>query len=167
RTGTFDLGGDEAKDGCTLCVRAGSYCNNVGCGKVEGEEMVPTFDQNSLHLLLPGKRLSPEVAEADVVFFQQNPGKGEQLEFAGKVYAGPGEVVWVERKIVSEQVRVDKSMEVRKEKPTGAESSRFIRVIVPRDSWFLLCENTKGYSLYDSRGRGPIGFWALKGRLRR
>ena len=91
--------------------------NNVGCGTVEGEEMAPTFDQNSMHILLPGKRLAPEVSEEDVVFFRQNPGKGEQKEFAGKVYAGPGEVVWVERKIVSEQVRVDKSMEVRKEKP--------------------------------------------------
>ena len=141
--------------------------NNVGCGKVEGDEMVPSLDQNSVHLVLSGKRLSPEVAESDVVFFQQSPGKGEQKGFAGKVYAGPGEVVWVERKIVSEQVRADKSMEVRKEKPVGAEASRFIRVIVPRDSWFLLCENTKGYSLYDSRGRGPIGFWALEGRLRR
>ncbi len=141
--------------------------NNVGCGAVEGEEMVPSLDQNSLHLVLSEKRLPPDVSQADVVFFRQNPGKGEQKEFFGKVYAGPGDVVWVERKIVSEQVRADKSMEVRKEKPAGGEISRFIRVIVPRDSWFLLCDNTKEYSLHDSRGRGPIGFWALQGRLRK
>ena len=77
--------------------------NNVGCGAVEGEEMVPSLDQNSLHLVLSEKRLPPDVSQADVVFFRQNPGKGEQKEFFGKVYAGPGDVVWVERKIVSEK----------------------------------------------------------------
>ena len=31
--GTHQLGGDEAKDDCTFCVRAGSYCNDKGCGQ--------------------------------------------------------------------------------------------------------------------------------------
>ena len=141
--------------------------DNVGCSKVEGGEMVPTLDQETFHLLLSGKRLPPEAAESDVVFFRQNPGKGEQKEFAGRIYAGPGEVVWLERKIVSSRVRMDKSLEVRKGKPGKKDMARFIRVIVPRDSWFLVCENTKEYSLYDSRGRGPIGFWSVTGRLRR
>ena len=32
-TGTFELGGDEATEDCTFCVRAGSYCNDMGCAK--------------------------------------------------------------------------------------------------------------------------------------
>ena len=32
-TGTFELGGAEATEGCTFCVRAGSYCNDMGCAK--------------------------------------------------------------------------------------------------------------------------------------
>lgn len=33
QTGTFALGGDDAKDDCALCVRGGTFCNKQGCGK--------------------------------------------------------------------------------------------------------------------------------------
>ena len=141
--------------------------DNVGCRKVEGGEMVPTIDPDTFHILLSTKRFPPEVAKSDVVWFRQHPGKGEQKQFAGKIYAGPGDIVWLERKIISLQVRSGKSLEVRKDEPQGESRTRFIRVMVPRDSWFVVCENTKEYSLYDSRGRGPVGFWSIEGRMRR
>jgi len=31
--GTYELGKDDAKDDCALCVRGGSFCNATGCGK--------------------------------------------------------------------------------------------------------------------------------------
>ncbi len=140
---------------------------NVGCSKVEGGEMSPTISQGSFHLLLTEKRLPPEVVKSDVVVFRQHPGAGEQTRFSGKIYAEPGEIVWLERKIIGSHGQSDKSLEVRKESPAGADRARFIQIIVPRDSWFVVCENTEEYSLYDSRGRGPFGFWSVEGRLRR
>ncbi len=140
---------------------------NIGFRTVQGEEMGPAIEQGSLQVLLSGKRLPPEVNLSDVVWFRQKPGRGEQTGFAGEVYAGPGDVVWLERKFISAEVRGDASLEVLRDAPPGDEASRFIKVIVPRDSWFMLCENAKQYSLHDSRGRGPVGFWSVEGRLRR
>ncbi len=63
--GTHELGGDEAKEGCTFCVRAGSYCNQSGCG----QHYVAT--EGTLEIVSSGEPGTPLVAAFEDVKFTQ------------------------------------------------------------------------------------------------
>jgi len=65
RTGTWELGGDEAKEGCTLCLKAGSYCNDKGCGK----DYVAS--SGTLEIMSSGEPGSPLIAMLRDVTFSQ------------------------------------------------------------------------------------------------
>jgi len=63
--GTHELGGDEAKDDCTFCLRAGTYCNDKGCG----QDYVAS--EGTLEISSAGEPGTPLVAVLNDVKFTQ------------------------------------------------------------------------------------------------
>ena len=64
-TGTFQLGTDDAREDCTYCVRAGTYCSDKGCGT----DYVAT--EGTLEITSSGEPGTPLVATLKDVRFTQ------------------------------------------------------------------------------------------------
>lgn len=146
---------------------------NTGFRKVEEREMEPDMKQDDFKIVLSQKRLpGVEIQRGDIVSIdyywpgRKKKGGGEVETLTGRVFGMPGDLIWVENKIVSPEMPQE-GLEARAEKPSKEEEDRFVPVVVPRDSYFVLCRNQKEYSVYDSRGVGTIGMWAVRGRMRK
>jgi signal peptidase I len=127
--------------------------------------MVPGIPKDSFKVVLVQKRMPDDLNQGDVVMVDYYRSNVPQQSFAGRVFGKPGDLLWVEQKIVSPRILME-GMEVRREKPSREEEGRFLPVIVPRDSYFVVCDNRRDYAVYDSRGVGPVGIWAVKGKIR-
>lgn len=106
----------------------------------------------------------------DIVIFayQKRPGE-EKIQFAGRVIGLPGDLIRIDRgdiyrngskvpeAYVSQETRSEESLE---------------EFVVPRDTLFIVYDNRKfgtadGKSGFpDSRGLGPIGVWAVVGKVK-
>jgi len=139
--------------------------NNLGCHKIEGTEMSPAIGQNEFKIVLTQKRRPEDLQHDDIVAVEYQRADLPQQTFAARVFGKPGDLIWVERKFVARQLQVE-AVEARRDRPSKEEEGRFLPMVVPRDSYFLLCDNKLQYVLYDSRGIGPVGIWALKGKVR-
>lgn len=138
--------------------------NNAGCNKIEGTEMEPTMKKDQFKVTLTSKRNPEDLAIDDIVFVEYKwPGRTEET-LAGRVFGKPGDLIYVERKIVSMQ-GVLEPVEARREKPSKEDEDKFVPVVVPRDMYFILCDNKRDAATYDSRGVGPFGMWAVKGKI--
>ncbi|MBI2900166.1 MAG: hypothetical protein HYY17_08265 [Planctomycetes bacterium] len=139
---------------------------NVGCRKIESTEMEPDLRRDSFKVVLTEKRMPGDVDRGDLVFLDYTwPGRKEE-SLAGRVLGMPGDLLWVERRVITPQMAGD-GLEVRTERPQKEDEDRFIPVVVPRDTYFVACRNQRDFSAYDSRGVGPFGFWAVRGRIRK
>jgi signal peptidase I len=139
--------------------------NNTGCRKIEGTEMAPAMDKDDFKIVLLGKRTPAELNHDDIVMINYKWTGRKEETLAGRIFGKPGDLIYVEKRILSPQL-VHEGLEARREKPGGQDADRFIPVVVPRDTYFIVCDNKKEYSLYDSRGVGPVGFWAVAGKVR-
>jgi hypothetical protein len=66
--GIYELGGDDAKADCALCVRGGTFCNKGGCGK---DYVVETGTLELTAMGTPGSQFSGRLS--DIVFRQIKP----------------------------------------------------------------------------------------------
>ncbi len=139
--------------------------NNTGCRKIEGKEMSPGIEKDDFKVVLSQKRLPKDLQADDVVCVEYERATLSQKSFAGRVFGKPGDLIWVERKFVSAQLQSD-GLEVRRERPTKEEEGRWLPIIVPRGTYYVVCDNKRDFTLYDSRGVGPIGVWAVRGKLK-
>jgi signal peptidase I len=135
------------------------FFNNFGC-KVVGGEMAPAINAESRVWTDPKTRHPEELKRDDVVLYTYDLGaKGGLRDVAARVIGLPGDKV----KIVKGDVLVNNSKVGTADKKSAAEN--YAEIIVPRETVFVLCDNRTQKTL-DSRAVGPIGTWAILGKVR-
>ncbi len=143
---------------------------NAGCSKIEDREMEPDMKMDDFKILLSQKRSPGEVGRGDLVSLEyawpDRKSRGqEKTTLMGRVLGIPGDLLWVERRMISPQIP-NEGLVARIDRPPKDEEERFMPVVVPRDTYFVACRNQKDFSVYDSRGVGPFGIWAVRGKVR-
>jgi len=136
--------------------------NSMGCNRV-GSEMAPTIapDKNSL--------IDPRVQQADqlnhddlVAYTYEIPGKGSQ-KITARVVGLPGDRV----KMVKGEVFVNGERAATSAAGDKKAADDYAEIFVPRNTVFVLCDNRGGSTkTIDSRSLGPIGCWAILGKVR-
>lgn len=139
--------------------------NTQGCRKISGSEMEPFVKRDKWAWINPRAR-DPEkdLNRGDVVFFSCTvPGKRQQRPDAvSRVVGLPGDRV----KIVKGEVFVNGDAGQEMVPPTARGTEDYEEIIVPRDCVFLLCDNRRQGRDFDSRTLGPVGKWAIQGKLK-
>ena len=135
--------------------------NNYGCSRVEGPEMQPTIPADKSVGLDPKVRHPEQLNRDDIVLFAYDIAqKGTTRKVAARVVGLPGDRV----KIVKGDLFVNNEK-------TGSNSDKraaedYAEIMVPRDTVFVLCDNRGQTKDLDSRKIGPIGSWAILGKVR-
>lgn len=139
------------------------FYNTHGCRKVEGAEMEPAVGRDSFKRIAPKVRRPEQLNHEDVIFYEYvHPGRSQRV-FAGRVVGLPGDKV----RIVKGEVYVNGD-KIRSDYVGGSQRTNedFQDLIVPKDTVFVLCDNRRAGIPLDSRGIGPVGAWAILGKIR-
>lgn len=137
--------------------------NAMGCSRV-GNEMTPTLTAEKSSLIDPRIRSTEELKADDlVVYMAEVAGSRESRKVTARVVGLPGDKV----KIVKGEVFVNGSRAATSVAPDRKAQDDYAEIFVPRNTIFVLCDNRGGSTRnFDSRALGPIGQWALVGKLR-
>jgi len=139
------------------------FYNNWGCRKIEGSEMTPALPADSYKLIRPKVRTVAELGYDDLVSYTYVQGGKSQRNVAARVIGLPGDRVRIEK---GEVFRNGSKISSAYVAANQRQSDDYAEVAIPRDTAFLLCDNRRGFALYDSRAVGPIGQWAISGRFK-
>jgi signal peptidase I len=135
------------------------FFNNYGCHRIEGNEMTPTLEAHKSVFIDPKTRNPEDLKRDDIVAYSCEI-KGALKNVTARVIGLPGDRV----KIVKGDVLVNNSKAGgAADKKTAGEN--YAEIIVPRNTVFVLCDNRAQRTL-DSRSLGPIGSWAILGKIR-
>jgi len=135
--------------------------NNYGCSRVEGPEMTPTIAAEKNASIDPKIRHPEQLSRDDIVMYSYDiKQNGTLRKVTARVVGLPGDRV----KIVKGELFVNNEK-------TGASADKksaedYSEIIVPRNTIFALCDNRGATKDIDSRKLGPIGHWAIVGKLR-
>ena len=135
------------------------FFNNFGCNRIEGNEMVPVLAAEKSVLIDPKARHPDDLKKDDIVAYSVEV-KGSLKKVTARVIGLPGDRV----KIVKGDVLVNNA-KVSGTSDKKAAGENYAEIIVPRNTVFVLCDNRTQKAL-DSRSLGPIGYWAIIGKLR-
>ena len=137
--------------------------NAIGCSRV-GNEMTPTLAAEKSCTIDPRVRSTEDLKADDiVVYVAEIPGQREARKVTARVVGLPGDKV----KIVKGEVFVNGSRAATSVAPDRKAQDDYAEIFVPRSTVFVLCDNRGGTTrTLDSRSLGPIGSWALVGKLR-
>jgi signal peptidase I len=135
--------------------------NNYGCSRVEGPEMTPTIPADKSVGIDTKVHTPDQLTRDDVIMYTYDVGgKGSARKVTARVIGLPGDRV----KIVKGEVYLNN------EKLGGSSDKKtaedYSEIIVPRNTVYALCDNRSTTKTLDSRTIGPIGSWAIVGRLR-
>ena len=135
--------------------------NIFGFSRVEGPEMQPAVSAEKNALIDPRVRQPDQLHRDDVVaYIYDIGGKGGQRRVTARVVGLPGDRV----KMVKGDLFVNNEKAgVTTDKKTVED---YAEIIVPRNTIFTLCDNRSNSKGLDSRALGPIGYWAIVGKLR-
>jgi len=135
--------------------------NIFAFSRVEGAEMQPAVPAEKNALIDPRVRQPEQLRRDDVVaYIYDIGGKGGQRRVTARVVGLPGDRV----KMVKGDVFVNNEKAgVTTDKKTVED---YAEIIVPRNTVFALCDNRTSSKGLDSRALGPIGYWAIVGKLR-
>jgi signal peptidase I len=137
------------------------FFNNFGCSRVDGPEMMPTLPAEKNAWIDPKTRHPEDLKRDDIVAYHYEfGGKGGSRKVTARVMGLPGDQV----KIVKGEVFVNNT-KVGGAADKKSASEDYAEIIVPRNTVFVLCDNRAQKQL-DSRTVGPIGSWAIIGKLR-
>ena len=135
--------------------------NNYGCSRADGPEMQPAIPAEKSLTLDPNSRRPEQLSRDDVVVYLYDVAqKGATRRVTSRVVGLPGDRV----KIVKGELFVNNERV-----GTGADKKAaddYAEIIVPRDTIFAICDNRAASKDLDSRKIGPIGSWAILGKLR-
>jgi hypothetical protein len=127
--------------------------SHVACKKVGGHEMSPTIEEGSFKITYPLD--SPDgVAEEDILHYSlthPDP-RMTRSDFAARVKGLPGQTVKTQCGLWM---------------PEGTPLEE-IDLVVPRDCFWLIGDYREKHiaNRVDSRGVGPVGFWAVNGKVK-
>lgn len=143
-----------------LWVGMGLY-GMYGCHKVKGLEMDPTVKKDSFHLVKIQHDPS-SLAAGDIVLFDHFEAGYPQDTFVARILGMPGDRVRIAKgQIFLNDATVDAGYVA-----AGYRSyEEMPEIVVPMDSFFLVCDNRRGYLYRDSRTIGPVHYWAVRGKI--
>jgi signal peptidase I len=134
--------------------------NNYGCTRADGPEMQPTIPAEKSLTLDPNARQPQQLSRDDIVVYTYDIAqKGALRKVTSRVVGLPGDRV----KIVKGELFVNNQKVGGTDKKAAED---YAEIIVPRDTVFVLCDNRPGSKDLDSRKIGPIGSWAIMGKMR-
>ena len=140
-----------------------AFVNGIGCVKLESSEMDPTYPSNQLQWMSPEHKGPEDLSRDDVISYRYiSLGITSQKQYGGRVVGLPGDRVRLENGDVFVN---DKAVPQSYVNKRNLSADDFAEIIVPRDTVFVLADNRRGFKDTDSRGVGPIGKWAIKGRF--
>lgn len=136
--------------------------NNYGCAKIEGTEMQPTMSLHDVKIAHIGFSSLQEFQHGDILSYEIKSLNTTQLIFAGRVIALPGEKV-----AIREGTPYVNGQKVSEPYIAGGNRSGISteEIVIPHDHVYLLCDNRQSRSSVDSRTVGPIGRWAIVGKI--
>jgi len=135
------------------------FFNNFGCNRIDGNEMVPALAAEKSVLIDPKTRHPDDLKKDDIVVYSYEI-KSALKKVTARVIGLPGDRV----KIVKGDVLVNNA-KVSGSSDKKAAGENYAEIVVPRNTVFVLCDNRTQKGL-DSRSLGPIGYWAIIGKLR-
>ncbi len=137
--------------------------NNMSCRQVHGAEMEPTVAREKYKFVIPTKYKPYEhIVHDDVIYYEfEQSGEG-QSTFAARVIGLPGDRIRMER---GEVYRNDRKVDQAYVGRAMVSGDTLEEIIVPRDSFFVLMDNRLQCARWDSRGIGPVGMYALTGKI--
>jgi len=137
------------------------FFNNFGCSRVEGPEMTPAIAAEKSVTIDPKTRHPDQLTRDDVIVYAYDIGqRGTSRRVTARVVGLPGDRV----KMVKGDLFVNNDkVGVSGDKKSGED---YPEIIVPRDTVFALCDNRTASKDLDSRKLGPIGIWAIVGKVR-
>ncbi|HVE42582.1 MAG TPA: signal peptidase I [Planctomycetota bacterium] len=134
--------------------------NNYGCSRAEGPEMQPAIPHEKSLTLDPNARHPEQLSRDDIIVYMYDIAqKGATRKVTSRVVGLPGDRV----KIVKGELFVNNEKVGSADKKAAED---YAEIIVPRNTVFALCDNRSGSKELDSRKIGPIGSWAIVGKLR-
>jgi signal peptidase I len=135
--------------------------NNYSCVRIVGTNMTPAISSDDFVLV----KSSSNITRGDIVIFDYRYSKhsDDKVTRVARVIGLPGDIVKIDKGMV--YVNGEKLLEEYVISENMSEDN-LEEIIIPRDCYFILCDNRKGYSRdYDSRLLGPIGINSIKGKI--
>jgi len=114
-------------------------------------------------LTVAKKRMPSDINSGDIIHFDYLHKDIPQTSFMARVVGCPGDKVKIEKGVVWVNGKMFTDVLI----PTEFATSESIEeMIIPRDTYFILCDNRRKGTKIDSRGIGPLGLWAINGRTK-
>jgi signal peptidase I len=134
--------------------------NNYGCTRADGPEMQPTIPSEKSLTLDPNARSPKDLQRDDIIVYLYDVAqKGATRKVTSRVVGLPGDRV----KIVKGEIFVNNEKIGSADKKSVED---YAEIMVPRDTVFAIGDNRSGSKELDSRKIGPIGSWAIVGKMR-
>lgn len=140
------------------------FYRSCGCQKVVGSAMTPTFLSDEFLRVEVGKKRPGDVQVKDLVWFWYQSPTSKETGYLGRVIGLPGDRVTIKDGAVLVN-GLPLAEEYMKEEFSKKED--LAEFIVPRDHFFILCDNRREPEPPDSRSFGPIPVSAVWGRVKR
>jgi signal peptidase I len=136
--------------------------NSMGCNRIEAE-MTPTLPAEKNALIDPRVHQADQLNRDDIIAYscELPAGKGRK-NVTARVVGLPGDTV----KMLKGEVFVNGQRAATSVSPDKKANDDYAEIFVPRDTVFVLCDNRSTTRGLDSRSLGPIGCWAIIGKLR-
>ncbi len=172
----FWIAGQMIRWGLGLFVLGGLYFayTSYGCKQIQGPEMAGRNQSNShfpkdAYKMVFLKERSPDALKpGDIVFYDYQfqshlGGSRNQSTFVGRIIGKPGDRIRIEKGKVHRngELFVEDYLDAKAISDDDMEE-----IVVPINSFFILCDNRHEAKKVDSRSAGPIGTWAILGRAR-
>ena len=139
------------------------FFNTAGCARTEGGEMMPAIPAEKSLFIDPRVNRAEQLKPDDVILYScEIPGSRTARKVAARVVGLPGDRV----KLVKGEVFVNGQRAATSVAPDKKAADDYAEIFVPRDSVFVLCDSRSGSKNLDSRALGPIGCWAIVGKVR-
>jgi len=137
--------------------------NSMGCNRLESE-MTPTLPADKNALIDPRVHQADQLNRDDLIAYAYEiPGGKGARKVTARVIGLPGDRV----KMVKGEVFVNGERSAAGNAPDHKAADDYAEIFVPRNTVFVLCDNRGGNTkTLDSRSLGPIGCWAIVGKLR-
>ncbi|OHB70440.1 MAG: signal peptidase I [Planctomycetes bacterium RBG_16_43_13] len=133
---------------------------NYGCARSQGNEMEPTIPKDKVMFTIPPPKMFEDLNRGDIVYYEYYIPREHQNGFIGRVIGTPSDRIRIDRGTVF--VNGDKLATKQQE----SSSDNLEEIIVPSNSYFILCDNRARGVRYDSRTIGPVGKGAILGKIR-
>ena len=153
-----------------LILWGGLYAyRSCGCAKVVGNTMSPSYISDQFIVIYSGKNRPSStggpVEIKDVIYFWYKVPNSREDAYLSRVVGLPGDRLSIK---AGEVMIKGTSLHEEYMRPEVLNSSlNTPEIVVPRDTYIVLCDNRKDVTAPDSRRFGPIQVNAVQGKIRK